>query len=148
MLRTKRAFEAKGNAIFKEISIAKNCLRSESAPLTKTQKHDRIARSCSLSQCCRRSTSPTHVALSSRSIFRFNLILFMGLVKVCCRQYFLHQNFYKTPKTKRYIYEQRKLMYNHQNVAFHLFSPSAATLENMLKIQLFQNYGVTYVLMT
>ena len=72
----------------------------------------------------------------------------MGLVKVYCGQYFLHQDFYKTPKTKHYIYERRKLMYNHQNVAFHLFSSSAATLENIFKIQLFQNYGITYVLMT
>ena len=27
-------------------------------------------------------------------------------------------------------------MYNHQNVVFHLFSPSAATLENIFKILL------------
>ena len=121
MLRTKRAFEAKGNAIFKEISIAKNCLRSESAPLTNIQKHDGIARSCSLSQCRRRSTSPTHVALSSRSIFKFNLILFMGLAKICCRQYFLDQNFYKTPKTSAIFTSEGTHAYNHQNVVFHLF---------------------------
>ena len=57
----------------------------------------------------------------------------MGLVKVCCRQYFLHQNFYKTPKTKHNIYFRRKVMYNHQNVVFHLFSLSAATLENIFE---------------
>ena len=45
----KRAFEAKENAIFKDISIAKNCLRPESVPLINIQKHDRIAWSCSLS---------------------------------------------------------------------------------------------------
>ena len=39
----KRAFEAKENAIFKEISIAKYCLRPESAPLINIRKHDRIA---------------------------------------------------------------------------------------------------------
>ena len=43
MLRTKRAFEAKEKAIFKEISIAKNFLRPESTPLINIQKHDRIA---------------------------------------------------------------------------------------------------------
>ena len=43
MLRTKRAFGTTENAIFKEISIAKNCLRPESAPLINIQKHDRIA---------------------------------------------------------------------------------------------------------
>ena len=43
MLRKKRAFEAKEDAIFKKISIAKNCLRPESAPLINIQKHDQIA---------------------------------------------------------------------------------------------------------
>ena len=42
------------------------------------------------------STSSTYVPLSSKSTFGFNLILFMGLVKVG----FLHQKFFKMPKTK------------------------------------------------
>ena len=70
----------------------------------------------------------------------------MGLVKVCYRQNVLHQNFYKTPKTKYNIYLWRKLMYGHQNLVFHLFSVSAATLENIFKVQLFKNYWVTFVL--
>ena len=60
----------------------------------------------------------------------------MGLVKVCFRQKFLHQNFYRTPETKYNIYLRRKLMYDHQNVVFHLFAVSAVTLENIFKVQL------------
>ena len=60
----------------------------------------------------------------------------MSLVKVCFRQRFLHQNFYRTPKTKYNIYLRRKLMYDHQNVVFHLFAVSAVTLENIFKVQL------------
>ena len=48
--------------------------------------------------------------LSLRSIFGFNLILFMGSVKVCYRQYVLHQKFYQTPQTKYIIYSLRKFM--------------------------------------
>ena len=61
----------------------------------------------------------------------FNLILFMGLVKVC---------------TSLKVYLWRKLMHDHQNLVFHLFSVSAATLENIFKVQLFKNYWVTFVL--
>ena len=60
----------------------------------------------------------------------------MGLVKVCFRQKFLHQNFYRTPETKYNIYLRRKLMYDHQNVVFHLFAVSAVTLVNIFKVQL------------
>ena len=99
-----------------------------------------------MSWCCHRSTSPIHVPFSSRSMSGSNLILFMGLVKVCYRQNVLHQNFYKTPKTKYNIYLRRKLMYDHQNLVFHLFSISAATLEDIFKVQLFKNYSVTFAL--
>ena len=34
----------------------------------------------------------------------------MGPVKVCYRQYFLHQKFYQTPKTKYIDYSSRELM--------------------------------------
>ena len=61
----------------------------------------------------------------------FNLILFMGLVKVC---------------TSLKVYLWRELMHDHQNLVFHLFSVSAATLENIFKVQLFKNYWVTFVL--
>ena len=63
-----------------------------------------------MSQRCRRSTSPTHILLSLRSIFGFNFILLMDPVKVCYRKYFLHQKFYQTPKTKYIVYSPRKLM--------------------------------------
>ena len=56
-----------------------------------------------------------HILLSLRSIFGFNLILFMGPVKVCYRQYFWHQKFYQTPKTKYIIYSPRKLMCTSSN---------------------------------
>ena len=55
----------------------------------------------------------------------------MGLVKVC---------------TSLKVYLWRKLMHDHQNLVFHLFSVSAATLENIFKVQLFKNYWVTFVL--
>ena len=38
--------------------------------------------------------------------------LVMRLLKVRYRQYFLHQKFYKTPKTKYIIFSPRKLMHN------------------------------------
>ena len=72
--------------------------------------------------------------------------LFMGLVKVRYRQYFLHQKFYKTPKTKYIILSQENSCIMLSKRSFFTFSSHAGkSISAFLKLRTKDNKICYYV---